>query len=740
MFIRWHKIVILLVAVLFLVSCSNEPKEGQSTYKVNAPSIEEMNENTIETLFYKLDIDSFHYGLRAKNNKIYVIEEIENTNQNVRNYNYKIFDIDGTLLVETPLQLDKAYKINQLQISEDEAFILLVKDVLSKDNQNQYSYLLFFNRLGEMVRSEKISDLFEGTELHFSDLQIDKHGYIYLLEIVNQNILVFNNTGDFVCRLDVKKEEVTNLCSNKDGGIDAYRKDGEKVVLWGIDIENKTLIDKNKIMLVTDDSFLIEKGKSKDYLICNNNSLLDFDMKEKKYIEIVNWVRVGINPQEIKNISIMSEDTIVVIVQKMNVNRDIEIVLINKVAEQFQKEEITLVTFQPSSELKSQVVNFNKQSEKYSITIKSYMDSIKVENTKEDELHRLNADLIEGVAGDILDLESLCQYTSRHYYVNKGLLENIYPWMAQDMEINESDYLQNIFTANEIGGNLYNFVPLFTIRTMLGRVSEVGEKTHWTIDEMLENLDDKMLIANTDKYEMVRYICRFHLDNYIDWEKGIADFETEEFVKMLEIANALPEESEIGVDDLDLLHDGKAILYECPEFGRTLIDYQIAHAVFGQAITMVGFPNDKSAGSLFNNVISLGMLASSDKKEGVWEFFKSFCTEEYQKNLQMTAAFPILLEQLKEKSWINNPNNGGIYSVGNSISGWEAVLEVPSEEELNKIYEWMNSITRIDEVDYLIQDIILEEATRYFKGDCTPQYASKMINKRVSLYLKEQYK
>lgn len=171
-----------------------------------------------------------------------------------------------------------------------------------------------------------------------------------------------------------------------------------------------------------------------------------------------------------------------------------------------------------------------------------------------------------------------------------------------------------------------------------------------------------------------------------------------------------------------------------------MIDYQIAHAVFGQAITMVGFPNDKSAGSLFNNVISLGMLASSDKKEGVWEFFKSFCTEEYQKNLQMTAAFPILLEQLKEKSWINNPNNGGIYSVGNSISGWEAVLEVPSEEELNKIYEWMNSITRIDEVDYLIQDIILEEATRYFKGDCTPQYASKMINKRVSLYLKEQYK
>lgn len=101
------------------------------------------------------------------------------------------------------------------------------------------------------------------------------------------------------------------------------------------------------------------------------------------------------------------------------------------------------------SDVKVKVIEFNKSSDQYRITLKDYRDYNVGENRMAGA-NRLSSDIISGQMPDIMMLADINSYNS---YVAKGALADISSLLAADPELSSQEYLQNVWDAYSVGEN-----------------------------------------------------------------------------------------------------------------------------------------------------------------------------------------------------------------------------------------------------------------------------------------------
>ena len=94
-----------------------------------------------------------------------------------------------------------------------------------------------------------------------------------------------------------------------------------------------------------------------------------------------------------------------------------------KSSEVAQKEEVTLGTLWLDDNVKSAIIDFNKSSDKYHISVKTYG-----QDDWESGLTQFNADVASGSGPDLVDFSNL-NYT---LYAEKGVFEDLYPYMEKE--------------------------------------------------------------------------------------------------------------------------------------------------------------------------------------------------------------------------------------------------------------------------------------------------------------------
>ena len=256
------------------------------------------------------------------------------------------------------------------------------------------------------------------------------------------------------------------------------------------------------------------------------------------------------------------------------------------------------------------------------------------------------------------------------------------------------------------------------------------------------------LIGELTRSGFVHMMMQYCGNDFVDMETGKCNFNSENFITMLEYARMLPEDidwSEYGDDYWEKqdsqYRENRTLLAECEVSNvRYVNDY--INGYFGEKISYIGFPSADGNGAVVEAGEQYLISAKSENIDGAWEFVRYYLTEEYQKEVLM---FPVNKDVFLERAMEATSNPYTIDSNGDkteyeyklSIGGESVVLPNMTEEQVNEFVEFVENIDKCVYYDEDIEAIINEEVASFLAHQKSAAEVAKIIQSRVELYVNE---
>ncbi len=498
-------------------------------------------------------------------------------------------------------------------------------------------------------------------------------------------------------------------------------------------------------------------GKENSVLLNLDKYLYVCDGESKKMTKVLNYLDNDLLCDNIQFVCAVEEDSYAVVVNDYE-NDKSEIDLLSKQSKEdvVVKEEIHLAAFGLDDDIKQKVIQFNRTNDKYRIVIDEYFDK-NVYNTDtgyEDAFQRFNADILSGSA-DIIDLNSL----DISKYASKGIIEDLLPYMEKDNDISVDDFVESIVNAYMRDGKLYSLPRDFMLDAFAGPTSKVGTETKWTLSEFIEfvkGLPDGMDVLNEVSSDyLLTMMIRCDIDEYVNWLEGTCNFNTDEFVQLLELCSNYKSSEDLwaeyeDMDDEDWenepseitkIKNNKLALYNALMTG--VDDYLALQQTFDEEFTIKGYPTKEKNGILVTGSGgTLGICSKSNYKDVAWEFIKQMYS--YDEISNSMRSFPIrkdaldnYFEELKNRPLDTAPD-GTQYYTEIGMGDIELYIGNPTDEDINQIKDIINKADTVaNYANNEIFSIIEEESESFFKGEKTAKEVAEIIQSRVSIYVKE---
>ena len=431
-----------------------------------------------------------------------------------------------------------------------------------------------------------------------------------------------------------------------------------------------------------------------------------------------------------------------------------------------EKTTLTYATMYLSQDERNRIVDFNRSGTPYRIEVRDYSEY----NTEEDYqagIKKLNTEILAGKAPDIINTESL----PIRQYGAKGILEDLWPFIENDQDIGGREGLMDrVFTAAEQDGKLYQIFDAFSIATVTGSPSVVGDRTSWTLQDLqdaLSKMPEGCAVFNeyNTKSNILTLVMSMNLDSFLNWDTGECRFDSEEFKALLAFCDNFPleydwESNQGGdYDEPTRIAEGRQMLVT--EHISDFKSIQMQKAIFGGDITYIGFPvEDGGVGSSFSVNSGLAMSASCADKEGAWTYMRQLLLPRYAGNENASlwggssgfpsnkADFQWMAEQSMIPDGYKTDENGNqiLDEDGNPIeeshSSWginnfTISIYATKQEEYDQIMDLYNQVDRMSGSDNNVYDIVTEVAGSYFAGDRSLDDAASLIQNKVTTYVNE---
>lgn len=165
------------------------------------------------------------------------------------------------------------------------------------------------------------------------------------------------------------------------------------------------------------------------------------------------------------------------------------------------KTTLTLATMDPGS-IMERVLKFNNSNDNYVIEINDYSIYDTADNSSVGQL-KLSTEFSAGNVPDILDLSGL----PSDIFSNNVLLEDLLPFIEQDSELDISDFNPHVLKAMKTDDKLLNFIPLFSILTVVGSASNT-ENQFASYNDMADFAGSASVFGNSlSREELISYDC-----------------------------------------------------------------------------------------------------------------------------------------------------------------------------------------------------------------------------------------
>ncbi len=216
--------------------------------------------------------------------------------------------------------------------------------------------------------------------------------------------------------------------------------------------------------------------------------------------------------------------------------------------------------------VQARVNQFNRTNEEYQVEIRDYFDgatywgqSAEVEDAAK---KRLFADIAAGDAPDIWD-SSL----PLDLYARKGMFEDLWPWIDSDPDLGRETLMSHVLDCAALDGKLYQACGSFLIHTAIGISDVVGDRTSWTLEDLLAAYDSlgpdaEIFCDNMSSFFLLRELIGEDLERYVDWDTGECRFDSEDFKALLELCARVPQEPDYIPDKGSPLRDRQMLLYD----------------------------------------------------------------------------------------------------------------------------------------------------------------------------------
>jgi len=670
----------------------------------------------------------------------------------------KVPEVDNTGYTDSIFILDNNIKAMKI--------VFYSYDEITYESSESHQ-VLYFDEEGGILNEIELTPVIDSmwTEEDYKYLErfdMDGEGNMYIY--ANGTICVINAKGEEIYRgkFDLSDNAyVEKMVVKSSGGMDIFYNvwsDTESNSYYRtVDIVNGKLGEEKEVpKAIENNMYNLFADSDGNYYYSDNLGVYTINMETGEKQEVLNWLNSDIS-ENVNNMTALSEDTFVARTYDYTNNYKEQIMFLTKVPddEVVPKYVIELAGVYVSSDIKNAAVRFNRNSNDYRISITDYS----VYCTDDDwELGytMLNNDIMLGNIPDILCVPYNVQLEN---YVSKGLFADLNEYMINDESFNRDEYLTNIFEAYEVDGCLYELVTEFNIVTLAGKTKNLNGMTGWTMEEFYkfaEQLpEDVQLLFDTTRDAFVSMALMYCYEDFVNMDTGECEFDGEAFKKLLEFAKGLSttymweeENSSGGYDasfweeyDKFLIND-KAILQNM-YIGSFSSYLSTINYTFCDEITMIGYPASDRKGTVIGESGSrLAMSAKSGVKDGVWEVFKYFLSEDYQDSLDW--SFPVKISSLEKMAQeeLEQAQKRSDMDYGYDIMGEVDVyygestdVRVLTQEDVDTIMGLIKSLNRISKNDQELTAIITEEIAPYFDNKKSVDSVADIIQSRAQIFI-----
>ena len=309
----------------------------------------------------------------------------------------------------------------------------------------------------------------------------------------------------------------------------------------------------------------------------------------------------------------------------------------------------------------------------------------------------------------------------------------------------------NVVKAGSVGGACYMIPDTVSVKGMMLPSTVLDGKGDRFEDmrDLIGTLDglteQDFYMVHTKEIALDNFL-RHGISAWVDREKGVCRFEDEEFLLLLSLCNRYaPDQDTVTANapqNRKVLFDP---CYTMDAYGRDVSGYEYEvngsgkpYSEYGLAGRIFPAPYQKDAGYALDPGTLYAVLKGSRAKSSAAAFLSWFLSPETQ--IAMCERF-----------WIGIPVNTEAYREMVE-KGTRETLEMKdlivteeeiTEESLKRRAERSLAVFRAADhyggaMETDIQNVIREEAARYFAGEITAEKAAEYIQNRVSIYLAEQ--
>ena len=596
-----------------------------------------------------------------------------------------------------------------------------------------YPYNVCFNGEGDLVTySEQTVYVFDGETVEF-DFKIQEQGYI--------NSITSTNTGDVVILVQPQMEYEIKT-------IDFEAKRAGPVVTYTGNIYFNTVA-----------------AGSGDYsfYVMQNDYIYGFKLDTMTAEVVVNFTNSDFDSTNISRISSVSNGDFIVASHNWTNNEStITRLTPNPNAVIEGKVLITIGATYLDSATRATIRQFNRNSETARVSVIDYSQYETVDNYGAG-IARLDMDILSGNAPDIICFSQL----QPAKYATKGILEDMLPYIEGDTDINIDNLFGNILDAGMYDGKLYRLITGFSISTLVGKKSIVGEAGSFTAakaNEVMAKYPGSELLPMTTASNWLSNCISMSLGDYVNWTTGQCSFNTPEFVELLNSSKHFPADIDYSAIYQDyqeyernletMFRENRALLQNS---GLNRVrEIRSTMESFGEEISFVGYPTAGGGGALIYPNQDYGISAASKFKDEAWSFIKMFLTGEvdaedrWSQSISRAAFEKQAADEmipLAERDFSKGVEIVEFYA-GGGASMWmvNSLSEINlsdypnyelTQKEVDTARSVIESATRVYASDETISKIISEEIEAFIRGAKSAEDVAQIIQSRVSIYVSE---
>lgn len=612
------------------------------------------------------------------------------------------------------------YEVRKLDINGNEVYTMPVET----ENEEMYSYVI------DMVAANDIL-------------------YMYMNQYTNDGssdeyfITAFDETGKQTgtCKLDNYGNGLVALTDGRVGAL-AWNTDYTGYLVNIIDPQTMKVTEEinlgetyvNEISALDEEHFLISDGSAIYKL---NASTLEKEL-------YLNWVDANITSNSVRGYQVLEDGRILVVTESYDYTtyqQVDEIAFIEEIPaeEAANIKSMTLACIYTDSELEQRVIETNKKNPETRIRIKQFYEEYS-DMDYEDAMAGFITAMASDPEVDIVYFNGTSPYENIMNFASKGLLIDLNPFLDSDSDLKREDFMGSVLDACTYDEKLVGLPTGFSVSTVLGKVSDVGEEPGWTFEEMKALLASKEegteLFHGATRAWALEMCMNLGYKQFINMETLECHFDSQEFMNVLEFANLFPEEYEWveGEDETILLNSGKVLLaaYDLSDFA----EIQLYTEIFGEELTYIGYPTTEGNGAMMSLGASFGISKNCEEPEAAWKLIRGyFLPKDANSDSYSSYNFSIRQDEFDKfcENAMSEDNNGSW--------GWgDFMVEIQpaTQEQVDEVKALINGITAVDgAVSSEVMNMINEEAAAYFSGQKSVEEVAEIIQSRVWVYLSE---